>query len=75
MSSTTISYVSLRMPTGLILILDDVLYVPTLSRNIISVSSLDKIGFVFFHKIMDYLLYQEIILFIALHLWLEDCTF
>ena len=35
------------MPTGLVLILNDVLCVPTFCRNIISVSSLDKDGFKF----------------------------
>ena len=43
MSSTAIRSVSLRMSTGLILVLDDILHVTTLSRNIISVSSLDEL--------------------------------
>ena len=46
-STTVVGSVRLRMPTGLILVLDDVLCVPTFSRNIISVSSLYKLGFVF----------------------------
>ena len=46
-SSEAVGSVSLKMPTGLVLVLDDVLCVPTFSRNIISVSSLDKHVFKF----------------------------
>ena len=40
----------LILPSGLVLILNNCYYVPALSRNIISVSCLDKIGFSFVIK-------------------------
>ena len=40
----------LSLPTGLILELENCFYVPTICRNIISVSCLDKIGFSFFNS-------------------------
>ena len=37
----------ITLPSGLILSLENCYYIPTMSRNIISVSCLDKIGFEF----------------------------
>ena len=46
-STTAVGTVSLRMPTGLVLILNNVHCVPTFCRNIISVSLLDREGYCF----------------------------
>jgi hypothetical protein len=40
---------NLYLPSGLVLELSSVYYVPFISRNIISVSYMDKDGFVFFY--------------------------
>ena len=40
----------LSLPTGLVLSLENCFYVPTVRRNIISISCLDKKGFAFFIK-------------------------
>ena len=37
----------ITLPSGLVLSLENYYYVPTISRNIISISCLDKIGFEF----------------------------
>jgi hypothetical protein len=40
----------LTLPSGLIIQLENYYYVPTISRNIISVSCLDKFGFLIHNK-------------------------
>ena len=41
---------NLTLPTGLVINLENIYFVPTISRNIISISCLDKIGFSFIIK-------------------------
>jgi len=42
-----IRVVSLNLPSGHVLLLKDVVYVPSMRRNLISVSILDKCGYTF----------------------------
>ncbi|PKI48303.1 hypothetical protein CRG98_031305, partial [Punica granatum] len=46
-AALTVGTYHLSLPTGLVLDLDDCYYVPAISRNIISISCLDKKGFCF----------------------------
>ena len=50
----------LLLPSRLVLELDNCYYVPTMSRNIISISCLDKVGFSFIIKNNTYSIYYGV---------------
>ncbi|VFQ91558.1 unnamed protein product [Cuscuta campestris] len=54
---------SLVLPSGLMLELNDCLYVPAISRNIISVSCLDKSGFIISIKDKSLSVYRKIVFY------------
>jgi hypothetical protein len=66
-ASVAIGDLDLHLPNGLILELNSVYFIPSISRNIISISCMDMDGFYFFFLLkINAFLFIEVIFFMAI---------